>query len=192
LGRPIWGIGLSGFHLIFGCGLTFIPVFSSAAVDERTAWIHLHPTHRFQVKLPSSGWREVPQAGAEPKFVHAMPAMQAQVLTVVTGQSEADFQAAVKKHLAFLESNPNRRSPVQQRQGMTSKGNPYLFATTTDEPPSGGTPLFVATSVVLCKERGLLVFLLFEGYPRMASRVGRDSEMKSFQTASEYILLSVE
>jgi hypothetical protein len=84
-----------------------------------------------------------------------------------------------------------RQTTVKYREGATAKGNHYIYSTCLDNTAFGGQ-VFVASSIVFCREKGLVVQLIFEGQPRMASQTGQRAEQKAFANAAEYILLSVE
>jgi hypothetical protein len=60
-----------------------------------------------------------------------------------------------------------------------------------DQSDQGGQ-VFVASALVWCKDRGLLVHLMFEGHPEMRSQMGQATALHTFETAAQIICLSVE
>jgi hypothetical protein len=203
--RSVVGLLLSVLHAIFGLWLLYLPVLLDTQPDPRTAWSYSDPTHGVQVKLPSNRWRQVKDSKGEPAFVHARPRMKSQIISTNAGQTLADYEVAARNNKAYLGTESVAcRSTVKHREGTTPNGNPFTYSTCMDSvartapsPDSGcrassGKNVFVAASVVFCKDKGLVVLMFFEGQPEMVSEFGRDLENQSFETAAAYILQSVE
>jgi len=190
IARPFFGVLLSGVHLFFGCSLPAIQLLHPAEVDSRTAWAYTDPTHGFLLRFPSERWRNADVAQGKLAFSNGNPVMLVHVIDVQTGQTPEKFRARAAAGKATVDSKIGVYTDVQYREGVNAAGNPYTYTTFFDNGPRGR--LFIGTSFTYCQAKGLLVILVLEGHPRMASKNGQEAEEKSFQFAADYILPAVE
>jgi hypothetical protein len=193
IARSVTAMGFSALHLLMACGLSLqqTPLFAPIEIDPRNTWVYTDPTHHYDLRLPSDSWKQFTDAKGKVSFGHRSPEMTCQVTSVKMGQTLRDYQAEAQRMTAYMDSTPVRKASSKHREGTTDKGNPFTYSTCMDTGSSGGQ-VFVAGAVVFCQAKGLVVQFVFEGRPRMASKIGQDAEMKSFHTSAEYILLSVE
>ncbi|XYI00854.1 hypothetical protein ACMHYB_14255 [Sorangium sp. So ce1128] len=182
---------ISLLHALAGLSAVLVPFLTDIRPDPGTAWTYTDPAQGFHVKLPSSRWRQVQGPKGETAFAHAAPRMQAIILSTKEAQTLESYEAAAASHREHLDRSKPCRSTVVHRRGTTPSGNPFTYSTCAESSPSGGKT-FVATSIVFCKERGLLVLILCEGQSKMLSSSFQDLENESFQAAASYILESVE
>ncbi len=188
--RPVLGFGFSGFHAFMGFGFAFLHLLTPLEADPATAWTYKDSQYGFEIKVPSDRWRQG-QGPLGVEFQHPSPAMLCAIVGATKATDQVDFDAAILKHQSFLPNQPLAKSTLKRREGTTAQGNPYLYWDYMED-SANGERVFVATSVTFCKQKGVIVHMVFEGHPRMASQVGKESEIKSFHNAAEYMLLTVE
>jgi hypothetical protein len=189
IARPVIGAAFNLLQLIVGAGLF---VFSSFT-QSSTQWVYESPDNSYRLTLPSKEWKQAPKTGGvgAVAFIRPFPRMQAAVLSVKQEKSEADFRQAADALRTRADSDPEWRGKANFKDGINGAGNAYRYCTLIDSGPKG-EPVFVAQSVIWSPSKRMIVEVLFEGQPGMASRTGKAAEMEAFEKAAEIICLSVE
>ena len=180
---------LVAVFLLAGAGLAVLVLPRFFAEDKTTAWTYRSPDHGFRITLPSSDWQEVRMKGEALAFANKK---HSTAVGVGVGKGDAeDFRKSVRKMKDYLEGN--RVEVVegpQYSEGETEAGNPYALWTMQAKGDRGDT-VFVARSLVWCKDKGLIVSVTLEGPLTMRSQTGRGQETDFYQSATRTICLSV-
>lgn len=190
--RPAIGVVLGLAQLANAGALLMFSSFTSPS----TPWIYRAPDSSYELTLPSGRWEQAhtkpaPNGAQQIIFVHAVPHMQAAILSVKNGQSEDDFVKAAASAWSFLVSDPKRGATARSREGTNAAGNAYRYFTTMDS-GDNASQIFVGQSFTWIRDKQLVVQILFEGPRKMLSEMGARAEMEAFENSANSICLSVK
>jgi hypothetical protein len=189
---PIIGILLSMLHGTVGAYYLVLTSAGFAPPDANspTAWTYKIPNTDLEIRLPSDNWKEGKSKNGKTAFAHRLPQMLVVIYEVKTGQNENDYQASDRQFRNILQKTA-KTSDGQFREGVNAVGHSYVLFTGTEETPGGNMKIYLAMCRVWCREKGIVVHLMFEGTQRASSDLGQESEMKTFRESAEAIMLSV-
>jgi hypothetical protein len=189
--RPLLGGLFSVIHVMIGLGY-FLFAFQAQGglLGEAEPWTHVSTDHGVSVTLPSKNWQVFRGKNGKEFYVDRFNRMQASILAS-TPQTLDEFRAATDSLKRTFPKEDHFLEPPEMREGETEAGNPYLFFQGRSRAAEGDGAIFVARSLVWCRDKGTTVDLIFEAVPRMASQVGRESEKSMFEKAASTISLSV-
>jgi hypothetical protein len=200
LARPLFGVlfslwhgMVSVFYLLLSSSLYAPPslVPGDPSSPTSTEWVYVDPENGWRLTLPSDLWKEVKTPEGKTGFVCPHLNMHAGFFRVEKGTTEADFLALRGEFKTFAESDYNRKATIVYKDGVNSKGHTYFYFNCMEQTPEG-KDIFVAGSVVWCKDKGLVVQAAFEGSPTMKSEIGKKSQMQLLKQSAEFVLLSIE
>jgi hypothetical protein len=157
--------------------------------DAETAWTYRSPTHKFQIDLPSDEWTEFNRADSAAAFMNQRRRAFFSV-KVAKDKSGEGFETKVRWMKDFLVTERDSlREPPQYSEGLTDAGNPfsYYFGISKAEK---GDDVVVAQSFVWCKEKAIVVEVLFEGNLMMQSETGKTQERKYYEQTCKSICQS--
>ena len=154
-----------------------------------SAWTHVSRTHDFQLRLPSSRWREASPGRSRIAFRH--PSGVQLFVDSDPSQSEDDFDQRARDLAASMD-RAAKGAAVNHRKGVNAKGCRYASASVMDR-SDRSSPIFVAASMIWCPDkqapdltRGTLIHLLFEG------QAGKHARAERLESTAAFIFDSVE
>lgn len=109
-------------------------------------------------------------------------------VTAVERQTLQEFRAAIPEFKADLASRSEIMTGPEFQEGATESGNQYVFAIYHIKSPYKDQVLYLASSRVWLKDKGMTVTVVFEGQGKIPASSSEDPE---FEKAARAICLSV-
>jgi hypothetical protein len=168
-------------------GRLVLPRFFSE--DSTSAWTYRSPQHGFSMTLPSGDWKEIKKKDCDVAFYHRKHSTLVGV-DVTRGDRDA-FLKAVKQMKDYTEATREELlSDPRFAEGETESGNPFVYLTVHAKADRNDA-VFVARSLIWCKDQTLLVSVRMEGPLTMQSKTGKGAEEDFYDNAVRTICLSV-
>jgi hypothetical protein len=180
--------GLAGVLILALAGTAWLlrRIYSE---DATTSWTYRSPKYDFCMTLPSSDWQEFKKPDADVAFHNRKRSALAGV-TVKQGDQDA-FQNWVKRMQDYVESSKKEQlSEPQFTEGTTDSGDPFAYWTVQAK-AGRDEAVFVAISLVWCKDKRLIVNVKLEGPLTMRSEVGKSAELDFYEKTARTLCLSV-
>jgi hypothetical protein len=160
-------------------------------LDPAEAWTYTSPGHGFTIRIPSGDWKPIPKPEAEVGFHDAKHSALAAVSARKETQKLFESESIPRMKSIIEPPREDYLSAPFYKEGTTAAGNPYAFWKVKSKTKDGVT-VFVAHSVVWCRNKQLTVAVTMEGQLKMKSQTGSSAELDYFEKAADLLCLSAE
>jgi hypothetical protein len=174
------------FALVALAGLVLSRFFRE---DPASSWTYQSPEYGFRIDLPSSDWKQVQRPNAAAAFSNRKHSILVEVQAHRGDESSFDKDVNSTKDY-FQRSRGELLTEPRLKEGTNDAGNPYAFWTVQARADNGGA-VYIARSLVWCKDQSLVVSVMMEGPLTMRSKAGKASEQQLHENAARVICLSV-
>ncbi len=157
--------------------------------DIAASWTYHSPKYDYSLTLPSRDWQEIKKEDSDAAFYNRKRSV---LVGITASKGDQDsFRKSVQRMKEYVEASKDEQlSEPQFSEGKTEAGDPFAYWTVEAKGDEGGS-VFLATSFVFCRSKGLVIRAMMEGPLSMRSNMGKEAELKYYETVGKTICLSV-
>jgi hypothetical protein len=156
--------------------------------DTSTSWTYQSADYGFHITLPSSHWKKITKRDSHVAFHNRLHSTLVGVDVSPGGVGQ--FKEFIKKTADYLEKvKGDEVRNLTFSEGRSDNGHPYAYWTMLAKAEGGGE-VYLARSIVWCKNELLIIAVRLEGRLTMMSKKGSKAELDFFERAAKVICLS--